>query len=127
MSVTIKKYEKTFDSTAFPGLNPAQFSRMIESELQLFLKTLFNLDCEFVAQQDLTKMGVATKFYTINEYAAVRQITHYTPQDNSFYVRFDAAVIVTDDPVEKLPGEDKPSHNTVDTASGAVAATESVH
>jgi hypothetical protein len=128
MSYAVQKFQITIDQAKYPNLNPAQFARMVDIELNNFIKHLYTLECEFVALQDLTALNVATKFYKINEYYAVRQLTHYDTKTSTMLVLLEASVLVGSDSSEEAPlAGEKPVSKEGEVTPGVTAATESTH
>jgi hypothetical protein len=127
MGVQIQKYELKIDQVNYPGLNEAQFFRIVEIERQKFLQKLFDLDSEFVALADLTPMNIACRFWMINNYHAVRQITHYDPDAKTYFVMFDATVLLNRAEEQRLPGEDRPVTQMVEVTSGVLAGNNTVN
>jgi hypothetical protein len=93
MNYSVIQHNVTLDSSEHPELNRQEFGKLVDETLLKFTATLTKMNAEFVAQQDLTAIGVQTRFWNINGYAAIRQITMYQIEKDGILVRFDATTL----------------------------------
>jgi hypothetical protein len=102
MSIQVNKYELVLDSSQHPTLNRHQFNALIDEERNKFCNGLAAKQCEFLALPDFNAIGAATRFWGINGALAVRQVSVFSAQDNSVFIRFDAEAV--EEVEDEIPG-----------------------
>lgn len=106
MKYQIREYEMELNSKDFPKLNFQQFELMVEQQTAAFATEMMKLNTQFLALQDLSALGVTTKFFFIAGCAAIRRIYQYDGPSKNHYVRLEANALVEVAEVEQLlPGE----------------------
>ena len=117
MKYQVKEYEVEFNSKDFPKLNFQQFEAMVEQQTAVFVNEMIRRNTQFIALQDLTVLGVATKFYFVAGCAAIRRIYQFDAPSKNHFVRLEASALVEVAEVEQLlPGE-KPLNTATDSAA----------
>lgn len=106
MNYTVKEFEMELNSKDFPKLAFQQFEQLVEKQTVDFVGQMVSLNAQFLALQDLTALGVPTKFFFVAGCAAIRRIYQYDAPSKNHYVRLEANALVEVAEVEQLlPGE----------------------
>jgi hypothetical protein len=123
MNYQVKEFELELNSKDFPMLNFQQFEQMADKATTDFVGKMVSLNAQFIALQDLTALGVGTKFFYVAGCAAIRRTHVYDLQQKHLFVRLEASALVEVAEVAEveqlLPGE-KPLNTTA--ALGAVGS-----
>lgn len=105
----VVKIYKTLDSKDHPNRNRARFAALVEEEFAKFITNIPTV-YDFVCLQDLTPLGVATKFHFINGVPAVRQVTTFEIKDDSVLTRFDCEYLKPVEPTSLTPEQRQAAH-----------------
>jgi hypothetical protein len=114
MNYTVKEFELELNSKDFPKLTFQQFEQMVDQQTAEFVGQMVKLNAQFLALQDLSPLGVTTRFFGVAGCMAVRRIYQYDGPSKNHYVRLEANALIEVAEVEQLlPGE-KPLNVGVD-------------
>src|ERR1700733_14507544 len=121
MKYQVQEFELELNSKDFPQLTLQQFEQMANKQTDDFIGSMVKVNAQFIALQDLTALGVPTKFFFVAGCAAIRRVHQLDAPTNNLYVRLEAhAVIEVAEEDQLLPGE-KPLNTEVGQSPAVVA------
>lgn len=117
MNYTVKEFELELNSKDFPKLSFQQFEQLADQQTTEFVGQMVKLNAQFLALQDLSVLGVPTRFFPVAGCMAIRRTHVYDLEHKNLFVRLEANALIEVAEVEQLlPGE-KPANVAVDAIS----------